>query len=210
MDNYQETFNTWNKVASLYEEKFMNLDLYDETYDCFLELLPQTPVKLLEIGCGPGNITKYFLSKRPDLKIVGTDVAPNMIELARKNNPSAEFLVLDSREIDTLNTKFDALACGFVLPYLSESDIKKLIQDCANLLNDHGLIYISFVEGTAQQSEFKVGSDGDRVYFHYHELMNLKALLAENTIEVLNVSKVNYKKSETSSENHTILIAKKI
>jgi len=28
MDNYQKTFETWNKVAELYRDKFMDLDLY--------------------------------------------------------------------------------------------------------------------------------------------------------------------------------------
>ena len=33
MDKYKETFKTWNKVASLYQDKFMELDLYNDTYD---------------------------------------------------------------------------------------------------------------------------------------------------------------------------------
>ena len=40
--------------------------------------------KIWEIGCGPGNITKYILSKLPDLNIFGIDIAPNRIELAKK------------------------------------------------------------------------------------------------------------------------------
>lgn len=39
MDKYQETFNTWNKIAEAYQDRFMNLDLYNETYDAFLDLL---------------------------------------------------------------------------------------------------------------------------------------------------------------------------
>ena len=56
MDKYKETFKTWNKVASLYEDKFMDLDLYNNTYDYFCELVKDN-AKILEIGCGPGNIT---------------------------------------------------------------------------------------------------------------------------------------------------------
>lgn len=33
MDRYKETFETWNKVAIRYQEKFMDLDLYNESYD---------------------------------------------------------------------------------------------------------------------------------------------------------------------------------
>jgi hypothetical protein len=31
MDRYKETFETWNKVASLYQDKFMELDLYNDS-----------------------------------------------------------------------------------------------------------------------------------------------------------------------------------
>jgi trans-aconitate methyltransferase len=57
---------------------------------------------ILELACGPGNITQYIISKRSDFKILGTDLAPNMIELAKINNPSAQFQLLDSRDIRTI------------------------------------------------------------------------------------------------------------
>ena len=72
---------------------------------------------ILEIGCGPGNITKYLLSKRPDFNIFGIDIAPNMIELSKINNPKANFAVMDSRNISTIETKYDAMVCGFCLLY---------------------------------------------------------------------------------------------
>ena len=53
MDRYQETFNTWNKVAKLYQDKFMDLDLYDDTYDTFCEAVNIENATILEIGCGP-------------------------------------------------------------------------------------------------------------------------------------------------------------
>lgn len=31
MDNNQETFDTLNNIASVYQDKFTNLDLYNET-----------------------------------------------------------------------------------------------------------------------------------------------------------------------------------
>lgn len=86
MDKYQETFQTWNKVAQIYQNKFMNLDLYNDSYDNFLELVGEINATISEIGCGPGNITKYLLTKRTDLKIMGIDISENMIELARQNH----------------------------------------------------------------------------------------------------------------------------
>ncbi|MBP8669619.1 MAG: class I SAM-dependent methyltransferase, partial [Bacteroidia bacterium] len=141
MDRYKETFETWNKLASLYQDKFMDLDLYNNTYDYICNSITRVNAKVLEIGCGPGNITKYLLSKRADFDIFGIDISPNMIELAEKNNPTAKFAVMDSRQIDELKTNYDGIVCGFCLPYLSQTDSQKLIADCYNLLNENGLTY---------------------------------------------------------------------
>ena len=207
-DRYSETFKTWNKVASLYQDKFMDLDLYNETFDVICNSLNKFNSKILDVGCGPGNITKYLLSKRPDLDIIGIDIAPNMIDLAKRNNPNAIFKIMDSREISKIKTKYDAIVCGFCLPYLSHSDAEIFIFDAKNLLNQNGLLYISFVEGDPNKSAFQGSSIGDRTYFYYHTLDHLKKQLADNLFEDLSIFKVEYKKSENEKEIHTILIAK--
>lgn len=209
MDRYTETFETWNKIAALYQDKFMDLDLYNDTYDYICSSLDKANPKILEIGCGPGNITKYLLSKRPDFDVFGIDIAPNMIELAIKSNPTASFAVMDSRQIDQIKTKYDGIICGFCLPYLSPSDSQKLISDCYNLLNKNGLIYMSFVEDAPSKSGFQVGSSGDRIYFYFYTLDDLKTQFVSNQFEELQIFKVEYKKSETEIDIHTILTAKK-
>jgi 2-polyprenyl-3-methyl-5-hydroxy-6-metoxy-1,4-benzoquinol methylase len=209
VDSYKETFETWNKVASLYQEKFMDLDLYDETFDFVCNNISKSNAKILEIGCGPGNITRYLLSKKPDFDILGIDIAPNMIELAQKNNPTARFAIMDSRKIDEIKAKYDGIVCGFCLPYLSHSDSQKLISDCNFLLNENGLLYLSFVEDELEKSGFQTGSSGDKVYFYFHNLDDLKTTLTENKFADFTIFKINYNRTETETEIHNIIIAKK-
>lgn len=209
MNSYKETFNTWNKVAKLYQDKFMDLDLYNETYDDLCENLSEKNPKILEIGCGPGNITKYLLKKRTDFDILGLDVAPNMIDLAKINNPQATFKVMDCREIDKIELKFDAIVCGFCLPYLSEFDFEKLVFDFGNLLNKRGIIYLSYVEGEEEQSSYQTGSSGDRIFFYFHSLKKIKLELNKNNFEIINLFNVNYSKNDGTNEDHTIILAKK-
>lgn len=209
MDKYKETFETWNKVASLYQDRFMDLDLYNDTYDFICNSVIKLKANILEIGCGPGNITKYLLAKRPDFNIFGIDIASNMIELAKKNNPKASFAVMDSREICMLETKYDAIVCGFCLPYLSETDSQKLLFDANNLLHENGFLYLSFVEGDQKNSGFRSGSTGDRSYFYYHDLNQLKSRLLKNSFEDLKIFKIEYKKSEKEQDIHTIITARR-
>jgi len=208
MDRYKETFDTWNNVAAIYQDKFMDLDLYNDTYDYICYSVTKQKAELLEIGCGPGNITKYLLTQRPDFDIFGIDIAPNMIELAKKNNPTANFAVMDSRQINSLDKKYDGIISGFCLPYLSQTEGNELISNAYNLLNDNGLFYLSFVEGDPDKSDFKVGSGG-RVYFNFHNLDDLKTQLVKTKFDDIKTFRVKYKTSEMEFDIHTILTAKK-
>ncbi len=200
MDKYTITFNTWDKLADAYQEKFMHLDLYNDTYDLFCKLVEKQNAKVLEIGCGPGNITKYILGKRPDLIIEGMDMAPNMLKLAKENNPTATFKVMDCRNIDTLTEKYDAILCGFCLPYLSKEDCEKFIKDCAYLLNAKGILYFSAIEGDYRKSAYETSSNGEHSMFvYYHQEDYLTDYLKKNNFKVVDLSKKLYPKNNESS-----------
>lgn len=209
MEKDKETFQTWNKVAALYQEKFMHLDLYNKSYDYICDRITEEGAAILDLGCGPGNITRYLLSRRPGYRITGVDMAPNMIELARVNNPTASFLTMDIRQISQLKAGFDAVFCGFAVPYLSKDEVTVLITDSFRLLNDNGLLYISFVAGDPDKSGFKTGSTGDRTYFYYHSTDNMVEQLANSGFHVSNIFTVEYNTSAGETELHTIIITQK-
>lgn len=209
IDPYKITFETWNKIASIYQDKFMNLDLYDATYDTFCNLIPKTNAPILELACGPGNITKYLLGKRPDFKILATDIAPNMLELAKQNCPSADFKILDCRNLDSINEKYDGIMCGFCMPYLSKEDCVKLIKDCALILNANGILYFSAIEGDYEQSGFESGSSGDKVFVYYHQVDYLQEQLTKNNLELIELKKIDYPKTADIISTHIIFIARK-
>lgn len=209
VDRYKETSETWNKIASQYQDQFMDLDLYNDTYDFFCNLISKEEPRLLEIGCGPGNITKYLLARRPDFQIFGIDISPNMIELAKKNNPTASFAIMDSRHISELESGYDGIVCGFCLPYLSQADGRIFIADCSDLLNENGNLYLSFVEGDPIKSDFQVISSGDRTYFYFYNLDELTVQLEKNNFKQIEVFKVDYQKVKNEMETHTIVTAKK-
>lgn len=203
------TLQTWNKLAQLYEDKFMHLTYYNESYDCLCAAINNRNATILELGCGPGNITKYLLEKCPDYKILGTDISENMITLAQKNNPTARFQILDARTILSLNQTFDAIINGFCLPYISAEEADTLIQNCNQLLYDNGILYISFVEGAYEDSGFKTSSTGDATYFYYHSLNRLQHTLLENGFSLKHLLYVDYPVKENQTEKHTIIIAQK-
>ncbi len=207
-EKYQETFQTWNKVAELYQQHFMQLDLYNDSYDLFCALLPTESPRVLEIGCGPGNITQYLLARCPTANWLGIDIAPRMIELASINNPTAAFRVMDCRDIQQLTGKYDAIVAGFCIPYLSDRDCVALITHMKNCIQPGGVLYISFVAGNYDQSGFQTGSSGDRTYFYYHPLAFIEKELMSNQFEICHQLEKTFTRKSGQSEIHTILIAK--
>ena len=198
-------------MAVPYQDKFMDIDLYDDTYDAFCELVATPAAKILEIGCGPGNITRYLLRKRPDFVLTATDVAANMVALAQKNNPTAHCERMDCREIHTLTTVFDALLCGFCMPYLSKTDCEKLIGDSAKLLRPNGIFYASAIEDDYEKSKFETSSDGQHTMFiYYHTADDLQAAFTANGFEIVYVQRKKYPKGDGSVATHLIMMAKKM
>jgi len=211
MDNYKITFETWNNIASIYHDRFMELDLYNDTYDAFCSLINKQEAKLLEIGCGPGNITKYLLSKKNDFKIDAIDVAPNMIEIAHQNNPTVNFKVMDARNIDAIQEKYNGIICGFCIPYLSKNDCIKLIKDFSFLLHKEGVVYFSFIEGDYESSGLETDSSGkNKAYVYYYQQDFFQNQLSENNFEILHVFQKEYTDSKNRSAVHLIFMAKKI
>lgn len=200
----------FNKYADKYQDKFMDFELYHDTFDVFCEYVKRENADILEIACGPGNITKYLLKRRPDFKILGIDIAENMIEFAKSNNPNAHFKVIDCRDISALDKKYDAVMCGFCLPYLSKQETEKLIRDVSRLLNTGGMFYLSTMEKDYEKSGYKISSSGeDQTYIHYYEAGYLTKVLKENCFKIIDIQRKEYPETDGTKTTDLIIIAQK-
>ena len=189
MDKTKIAVEVFNKLAKEYQDKYMDVSLYADTFDFFCNNIKKKNAEVLELGCGPGNITKYLLKKRPDLKILGVDLSLNMIRLAKNNNPDAEFQLMDCKNIGMIKKKYDAIMCGFCLPYLSKKEAIQLINDASKLLGSKSILYLSTIEDDYSKSGFMKGSAGDEIYMHYHQADYLTDALTENQFKILNIER---------------------
>ncbi len=133
-----------------------------------------------------------------------------MLALAEKNNPTTTFEVLDCRNIRTLNNKFDAIVCGFCLPYLAETDVTQLIKDSFQLLHHAGLIYISIIEGDYSQSKLETSSDGqDSMFVHYYNEAFMTSAFEANHFSIVKIIRIAYSRGNSEPALHMVIIAKK-
>lgn len=185
MDEHRKTIAVYDRYVENYAEKHAGRDLYHDAWSDFLEMLKQN-ASVLELGCGPGNVIRFFLDRRTDLKITGVDLAPRMIAHAQNLNPAADFIVEDVRNLDSLTGPYDGVVVSFCLPYLSFSDLDSFFRDLNRLAGETGLLYLSFMEGEKEHSGFEKTSfsGDDEIYIYYHQRENVEKLIAREEFKI--------------------------
>ncbi len=131
----------YSKLAKYYDFLQQEID-----YNVWIDFLnanikqlkkSNSKIKILEIGCGTGKLATML-----DLKTIdytGYDLSPDMIEIAKKRNLNAKFLV-DDATIFELNEKFDIVICFMdTINYLTTSEqVESTFKQINNHLKDGG------------------------------------------------------------------------
>lgn len=188
MDRLDLTINTFDKYADQYQEKYMKYEPYIETYR-YLSSLLKADAELLDVACGPGNISKYLLGEKPQLKVHGIDLSPKTVNLARLNNPTGVFEIRDSRDILSLEKTYDAIVAGFCLPYLSKEEVTQFIINVRVILRSGGIFYISTMEGDYKNSGSQSDNNVNRVYIYYFQENFLLEQLKLARFEIISIDR---------------------
>lgn len=212
MNKFDISIQKFDQFASEYATRFKNIDAYAKHFEKFCALTPLQNPDILELACGPGNVTKYLKQKFHSPKIIAIDLAPAMIQIARENVEDVDFRIMDVRNILTLDRQFDCIMCSFCLPFLSTNDSFKLIADCSKKLSKDGVLYISTMEGDESKAGFESTSfSGDsKVYFNYHKKTALQNSLLQNGFVIEYTIEQDYIEQDGRITNDLIFIAKKV
>lgn len=169
----------FNRLADLYVEKYFHLDIYDRYLERFVKRIESQDVSVLDVACGPGNVSAYLARVRPDLKLVGIDLAEGMIKHARLRVPTAEFLLKDCRYIGELDHIFDAATFAFGLSYLTDDDANQFFDSLNAALADSAMLYLSTITGESSWSGIETSSSGDRIYMKYRSVSDVVSMVEE-------------------------------
>src|SRR5215831_17824400 len=161
MDHSADSAGVFDKLALLYRDKYMGLTMYDDSYREFCEQLKPGRARVLDAACGPGNVSRYLMTRRADLDLLGIDLAPRMVELAREAVPSAQFAVHDCRRLVELQRRFDGVICAFGMPYVSPEEATGFIEEADEVMEPGGVLYLSAMLGKQEDSGFQATSNGD-------------------------------------------------
>jgi trans-aconitate 2-methyltransferase len=94
----------------------------DERGRPFVELVARIaaddPATVVDLGCGPGNLTTLLVARWPDARVVGLDSSAEMIEKARATTPAVDFRVADLRDWATDQDRVDVLVSNATLQWV--------------------------------------------------------------------------------------------
>jgi ubiquinone/menaquinone biosynthesis C-methylase UbiE len=211
METFEISIKRFNEFAAEYAERFNSIDSYILSLNKFCDLIRTDNPRILELACGPGNITRYLKQRFPDSEYIAIDLAEKMIDIAKDQVNGVDFRIMDMKKISTFDTKFDLIMCSFGIPFLSKNDAYKLISDCSKLLNSNGLIYVSTMEGDELKAGFESTSfsGNSKVYFNYHQQKDLENALFENGFYINEIKRQDYKDPDGSILIDMIIIATK-
>ncbi len=133
--------------AKRFDKMFFKIvPFYKEAIEALVLTLPfknSSRPKIIDLGCGTGNIAKAVKARYPDASISCLDLAQGMIEMAKtklKGYKDIEYWCGDIRKYD-YSRKPDAVISSLVLHHLDKKNKKLFYQKIFNALPKGGVFY---------------------------------------------------------------------
>ena len=163
------TLDYYNKNSEEYFNSTLNVDMTN-TYKPFLKLVPKDG-KILDLGCGSGRDSMNFMKLGYEVTAVdgSKELAKKASALLGKEVIASTFEELELKE------KFHGIwACASLL-HIKREDLKIVLNNLYNNLDDNGVFYMSFKYGEKEYVD-----DKNR-YFNCFTDESIISFINENT-----------------------------
>jgi SAM-dependent methyltransferase len=143
----QKIRDDFDRIALYDREEWNHNNRY---HNFLLQQLPLHCESILDIGCGTGEFSR-LLAKRCD-RVVGIDLAPKMIQVAKQRSqgyPNINFKVADILQWELLNERYDAIVSIATFHHLP---LEQLLPKLKTALKPGGkLVILDLVEHESLQ-----------------------------------------------------------
>ncbi|MEJ8650330.1 methyltransferase domain-containing protein [Streptomyces sp. MS1.AVA.3] len=154
--------------------------------------------RVLDLGCGTGLPTARQLADAGH-RVVGIDLSPSMVALARENAPDADFHRLDIADLRGGRLggpgSFDGIAAYFSLLMLPRAEIPYALGMLHDLLRPEGLLALSMVE--ADVDDFTIPFLGNSIRVSGYLRDDLRRVVHDAGFDVVGEDAYAYAPSST-------------
>jgi SAM-dependent methyltransferase len=131
----------WDRMQTLYNP---HRDEQIEMLYCLSGVASLAEPRVLDLGCGPGSVTRYFKSRHRNVHIVGIDADPFLLEMARQcgADEGVTLLEADFRQPEWAEGRadpFDAVVSLTALHWLSQERQREIYRKVHAVLKPGGI-----------------------------------------------------------------------
>jgi SAM-dependent methyltransferase len=142
--------DSYDQVAAAYADRFIG-ELAHKPFD--REMLERfadrarivsggEDLPVLDLGCGPGQITRYLHDL--GLSVIGVDISPRMLDEARHRNPDLAFREGDMHALDWPAASVAAIAAPYSIIHIPKAGVISVLREWRRVLVPGGQLYLSF------------------------------------------------------------------
>lgn len=146
MKHQQNIIECYNKTAVTYAKKYMD-ELEGKHLDQILLKAFANENKLkggiIDIGCGPGQTTR-FLTDYGVEDIMGVDLSPEMIAVAKELNPKARFEAGDMLNMHYADESFGAIVAFYAIVHLGYNYLSVAFKEFHRVIKVNGQALFSY------------------------------------------------------------------
>lgn len=177
----------WDSVADRYLELFRH-EFEEKPYDREVLRTFATAVGprayVCDAGCGPcGHVTRILADH--GLNVVGIDVAPRCIELAKREQPSLKFEVMDLAKMAFAGNALDGIVAYYALHYMPKSALDAVFHEFARALRPDGRVLIVAKNGDGEGWIDDPLGSGLKVFWSTPTAQELEDSLQQNGFTLL-------------------------
>ena len=146
-DNPMQT--SYDRVAAEYARRMLN-ELDHKPRD--RELLDQFAAQVkdrgqvCDLGTGPGQIARYVSERGVD--VIGIDLSPAMVELARQAHPDVRFQQGDMRALPFLDDALGGITAFYSIIHIPRGEVVDVLKELRRVLQPGGLLLLAFHRGS--------------------------------------------------------------
>lgn len=195
-NNKKNAFEAYNIIADWFSENRYQ-GLLEKAYLDKLIAITGKGASVLDLGCGTGiPVMGYLLSQ--GMQVTGVDGSYRMLDIAKNNFPSADFVQADMREL-SLTRQYDAIIAWDSFFHLPAEDQPSMFPVFRSHLNPGGVLL--FTSGTEHGEAW--GMNGGENLFHGSlDTAEYRSLLETHGFRIL-----EYKENDPECGNATVWMA---
>lgn len=179
----------WDSVADGYLELFRH-ELAGKPYD--LQILRRFAASLeagsvvCDAGCGPCGHVSGFLADL-GLSVIGVDISPRCVALAREELPHIRFEVMDLRSLEFGDGSIDGIVAYYSLHYDCTAVVQEVVKEFSRVLRPRGKILVVAKEGDGEGWVPDPLGSASKVFWKGYQADELVALLCTSPFRVKSV-----------------------